>query len=253
MKSKVLLVGGIILILVLAGLAGCSAGSQTAGNQPITVNTASQQTGIWVSGEGKITVTPNVASLNLGVSAQAATVTEATSQAATAMNKVMDSLKANGVAEKDIQTQYFSVQQVTRWDDKSQQEIVIGYRVSNTVSAKIRAMDKVGTVIDAVAEAGGDLTRINGINFSVDKPEQYYDQARELAMNNAKTKAEQMAKLAGVTLGKVTFVTESSFIPVPNYPVMYKADSASGATPSTTIAPGETDVTLNVQVYYAIQ
>jgi uncharacterized protein len=252
MKTKVLLAGGLVVVLGLVGLAGCSAGSQTAGNQAITVNTVSQQSGIWVNGEGKITVTPDVASLNLGVSAQASTVSEATSQAAAAMNKIMDSLKANGVAEKDIQTQYFSIQPVTRWDDKNQQEIVIGYRVSNTVVAKIRALDKAGKIIDAVAEAGGDLTRINGINFLIDKPEKYYDQARELAMNNAKAKAEQMAKLGGVTLGKITFVTESSYVPVQNYPVMYK-DSASGAAPSTSITPGESDITLNVQVYYAIQ
>ena len=252
MKTKVLLALGTVLILIMVGLAGCSSQGTAGNNQPITINTANQQTGIWVNGEGKVTVTPDVASLNLGVSAQATTVVEATSQAAAAMQKVMDTLKGNGIAEKDIQTQYFSIQQVTRWDDKNQQEVVIGYRVSNTVIAKIRAMDKVGAIIDKVAEAGGDLTRINGINFSVDKPEQYYNQARELAMNNAKAKAEQMAKLAGVNLGKATYISESSYVPVRNYPVMSK-DSAMGESATTSITPGETDVTINVQVYYAIQ
>jgi uncharacterized protein len=250
MKTKVLFAVGMVLILVMVGLAGC--GAQNGNDQPITVNTGSQQTGIWVSGEGKITVVPDVASLSLGVSAQSGTVADATAQAASAMKKIMDSLKANGVAEKDIQTQYFSIQQVTRWDDKNQQQIVIGYLVSNTVVAKIRAMDKVGLTIDAVAEAGGDLTRINGVNFSVDKPEQYSNQARELAMNNAKAKAEQMAKLAGVNLGRATFITENSYIPVQPYPIMVK-DSASGSAPTTSISPGEMDITLNVQVYYSIQ
>jgi uncharacterized protein YggE len=253
MKIKLLLAVGMVLILIIAGLAGCSAQGVNAGDgQPITVNVGNQQTGIWVNGEGKVTVTPDVASVSLGVSAQAASVVEATSQAAAAMKQVIDSLKANGVADKDIQTQYYSIQQVTRWDDKNQQEIVTGYRVSNTVTAKIRTMDKVGAVIDAVAAAGGDLTRINGISFSVDKPEQYYAQARELALTDAKAKAEQMAKLTGVTLGKVTYVTESSYTPYQGYPVMYKDSAASGAS-TTPITPGETQITMNVQVNYTIQ
>jgi uncharacterized protein YggE len=250
MKLKVLFAVGMVLILVMVGLAGC--GAQSGNDKPISVNMGNQQTGIWVNGEGKITVVPDVASLSLGVSAQAGTVADASAQAASAMKKIMDALKANGVAEKDIQTQYFNIQQLTRWDDKNQQQIVIGYLVSNTVVAKIRTMDKVGLVIDAAVEAGGDLTRINGLNFSVDKPEQYSSQARELAMNNAKAKAEQMAKLAGVNLGKATFITENSYTPYQNYPIMAK-DSASGSVPTTPITPGELDVTLNVQIYYSIQ
>ncbi len=248
MKNKILLGVGVVVILIMAVLTGCS--TQTGG-QPI-VNVGSQQTGVWVSGEGRVTVVPDLALVTLGVSAQTATVAESQAQAATAMDKVMAALKAEGVAEKDIQTQSYSIYQVTRWDDKTQESIVIGYNVSNTVVAKLRDIPKVGATIDSVVAAGGDKIRFNGINFSIDKPEQYNTQARDLAMKDAKAKADQMAQLSGLTLGQVTYVTESSYVPANPYPVMFK-DSAMGAAPSTSISAGEMEVVLNVQVAYSIK
>ena len=240
--KKTLLVAGIVAVALLAGLVGCSVETGGIRTEPLSINLNSQQTGIWVSGQGKVTVTPDIATLTLGVSAQAAA----------AMNKVMAALTGNGVAEKDIKTQYFNIQQVTRYDNKTQLEVVIGYRVSNTVTAKVRAVDKTGTVIDAVAAAGGDLTRVNGISFSVDQPEKYYAQARELAMKDAKAKAEQMASLGGVKLGRPTYVTENAYNPPVPYPMgALKAEAA--AVDTTPISPGETDIILNVQVTYAIQ
>jgi len=165
------------------------------------------------------------------------------------MDRVMDALNTNGVAEKDIQTQYFNISQITRWDDENQQEIVIGYRVTNTVTAKIRDVTKAGIVIDAVALAGGDLTRVNYISFSVDDPTRYHDEARDKAMADARGKAEQLASLAGVKLGKPTYISESSYSPpvyreVPVEPVV--------PAPATPISPGEMEITLNVQVVYSI-
>jgi uncharacterized protein YggE len=256
MKNKLFLAVGLVVLLVLAGLAGCSAtGLQAADVQPVNVNVGNQQTGIWVNGQGKVTVTPDIATLNLGVSVQKTSVAEAQAEAAQAMDDIMAVLKSKGIAEKDIQTQYFNIQQVTRWDDKGQQEVVIGYRVSNTVTAKIRDIEKVGEVIDAVAAAGGDYTRINGIGFSVDNPEQYYNEAREAAMNDAKAKAEQIASLAGITLGKPTYVVEnSSTPPIPYRESGIKWDSAMGAAaPTTSISAGEMDIVLSVQVAYAIK
>jgi uncharacterized protein YggE len=229
---------GLVLVLAAVSLAGC-ANVETAGSN-------SQQQGIWVSGEGKVTVVPDIATLSLGISAQAASVAEAQSQAAEAMNGVMSALADNGVAKKDIQTQYFSIDQVTRWDDKNQQEVVIGYRVTNTVTAKIRETDKAGAIIDAVAAAGGDLTRINSIGFSVDDPTPYYEEAREKAMADAKAKGKQLAELAGVKLGKPTYISEGTISPVYPRAVPYEA-----AAP-TPISPGELELTLTVQVAYDI-
>ncbi len=214
----------------------------------------SQQTGFWVSGQGKVTVTPDIATLTLGVSAHSATVADAQSQAATAMDKVMSALTNNGVAKKDIRTQYFNIQQLTRYDNNKQQSVITGYQVSNMVTAKIKAIDKIGLTIDAIATAGGDSTRINGVNFSVDQPENFYAQARELAMNDAKAKADQLAKLAGVNLGRPTYISENSSLPPIPYPLsMARSEMGGAVAPTTPISPGEMEVTMNIQVTYAIQ
>lgn len=239
MKRNLLVAIALTLVLAVVGLCGCTAG---------TIDLNNQQEGIWVSGEGKVTVTPDIATLSLGISAQAASVAEAQSQATEAMNNVMTALADNGVAEEDIQTQYFSIDQVTRWDEEKNEEVVVGYRVTNMVTVKIREIAKTGTIIDAVATAGGDLTRINDISFSVDDPSDYYDEAREEAMADARAKAEQLAELSGVELGNPTYISEWSSYPVSSRDIYYGAE-ASAPTP---ISAGELELTLTIQVAYAI-
>ena len=247
MKKIWLAVIGVVILASMVLLGGC------ATDNKINTGSDNQQTGIWVSATGKVYATPDIAQLTLGVEAQAVTVAEAQSNANEAMNAVIAALKAKGVADADIQTQYFSIQQVTRYDKDKQEEVVVGYRVSNTVVAKLRAIDKVGSTIDSVAAAAGDLARVNGIQFSVDQPEKYYSQAREKAVADAKQKAEQMAALTGVTLQKPTLVTESQYNPAPPYPIAMDKVMAAGAVPSTPISAGETDIIVNVQIVYAVQ
>ena len=248
MKKHWLVAISLVLVLAVVGLGGCSAGPTTIG----TVDINSQQTGIWVSGEGKVTVTPDIATLWLGIEAQADTVAEAQTQAVGAMDAVMTALADSGVDEKDIQTQYFSIYQVTRWDDFRDKEVVIGYRVTNMVTAKIREIEQVGPIIDAVAAAGGDYTRINNISFSVDDPTPYYVEARQKAVADAKAKAEQIADLAGVTLGKPTYISEGTQVPIYPREVYYGEAGIPAPTPPTPISPGETELSLTVQVAYAI-
>ena len=249
MKKKWLLSISLVLVLIIVGLAGCSPGNTVLGEIE-GLNISNQQEGIWVSGRGVVTVTPDIATLRLGVEVQAVSVAIAQSQATEAMDKVMAALTDNGVAEKDIQTQYFSIRQVTKWDRDKEEEIVVGYRVTNKVTAKIREIDKAGTVIDAVAAAGGDLTRIDSIGFSVDDPSTYYEEAREEAMADAKAKAEQLAELAGGRLGKATYISEGAQIPPP----IYRQDIYEEAVPAATtpISPGEMEISLTVQVAYSI-
>jgi len=216
------------------------------------VNVNSQQEGIWVTGQGEVPAVPDIAILRLGIEAQEASVASAQAQATEAMDDVMTALVDNGVAKKDIQTQYFSIRQVTRWDRDKEQEVVIGYRVTNVVSAKVKDMDKIGTVIDAVAKAGGDLTRINSIDFSVDDPSDYYEEAREEAIADAKARAEQLARLAGVKLGKATFISEGMQIPVIRERVVEYAEAVPAPAVETPISLGEMEISLTVQVVYAI-
>ncbi len=237
----------LVLVLAIVGLAGCSPDNTVLGATE-GINISNQQEGIWVTGTGEVSVVPDVAILGLGVEAQAATVAEAQAQAAEAMDAVMDVLNDYGVASKDIKTQYYSILPLRRWDDGK--EILLGYRVTNTVTAKIRNIEDTGSIIDAVTAAGGDYTRINGISFTVDDPDAYKVEAREEAMADAKAKAEQLAELAGVTLGKPTYIAESSgYIPI-YYDLRGTAEGVPA--PTTPISPGETEIRLTVQVVYSI-
>ena len=217
----------------------------------------SQQQGIWVSGTGEVTVTPDIATLQLSSEAQEASVAEAFARSSEAMDKIMKALSDGGLAEKDIQTQYFRVRQRTDWDREKQEEIIVGYQVTNTVVARIRDIGQVGAIIAAVVEAGGDLIRINRLDFSVDDPSVYYEEAREKAVADAKAKAERLAELAGLTLGPPTFVSE--FVQQTRYgEVYYSAGMAGGPVPAPapapppSISPGEMKVSLSVQVAYGI-
>ena len=253
MKRKWFLAASLALVLAIGGLVGCSPGTTLQGGIE-GINISNQQQGIWVTGQGKVTAVPDIITLSVGVESLEASVAMAQSRAAEAMDRVMTALTDNGVAEKDIQTQYFSIRKVTRWDREKEEEVVIGYRVTNTVTAKIRDVDKAGSIIDAVALAGGDLTRINNIGFSIDDPSAYsayYEEAREMAMADAKAKAEQLAELADVTLDKPIYISESSWTPPITRDVMAMAEAPAPA-PATPITPGEMEISLNVQVVYAI-
>ncbi|MFC1864727.1 SIMPL domain-containing protein [Chloroflexota bacterium] len=254
MKKNWLLVISLVLVLAIGGLAGCSPGNTTLGEirEISGINISSQQEGILVTGQGKVTAVPDIAVLRLGIEAQKSSVAEARSLAAEAMDRVMTALTDNRVAKKDIQTQYFSIRQVTKWEGDTNQEIVVGYQVTNTVTAKIRDIDGVGTIIDAVAEAGGDLTRIDNIGFSVDDPSTYYEKAREKAMADANVKANQLAKLAGVTLGKPTYISEGAQASPLYQRGAVAVEKALELMPETPINPGEMEISLSLQVVYAI-
>jgi hypothetical protein len=272
MKKGSILTLSLILaaVLLTVGLLGCSPSNPMdtnpsvapAQNTPspsspseVNVSVNSQVEGIWVSGMGKVTITPDIATLQLGIEAQEASVGEAQTKANEAMDKVMTAFTDNGVAEKDIQTRYFRISQRTRWDEQQQMEVVVGYRVTNQVVAKIRDMEEVGSVIDAVVAAGGDYTRINNLNFSVDDPSAYYDEAREKAIADARDKAEQIASLTGMQLGAPTYISESTISPV--YETFMAGSTpmpvpAPAPAPTPSISPGEIEISVNMQVAYSI-
>jgi uncharacterized protein len=236
------LIFSIVMILLITAAIGCSTKKINSG---ITSN---QQQGIWVNGQGKVATVPDVVQLTLGVQSQRETVAAAQSEANSAMERVIASLTGNGVAEKDIQTQRFSIQIVTRYDDTNKKDVIVGYLVTNMVTAKIRNLDNTGTIIDAIATAGGELTRVDNINFSIEDPAVYYAEARLKAINDAKTRAGQIASLSGIKLGEPTFISESVSIPS-SVPPVRVGTPAPGQTP---ISIGEVNVTITVQIVFAI-
>lgn len=262
MKKKILLVA-VVLVLSLVTVLGCT--SQAGGGTSVTLPSGSvislsgdnnAQSGIWVSGEGKVMAAPDLILLTLGVEAEELTVAIAQEKAVAAMDEIRKILLEQGIAEKDIQTSYYNISRVTRWIPEEYREEIIKYRVTNTVVVKIRQLDKAGSIIDAVALASGDLTRIDNISFTIEDPTSYYNEAREKAMQDAINKATQVAKLAGIALDKPTYIAVgSSYLPSPlrNYDVGYAKAEGAASVPTTYISSGELEIETTVSVTFAIK
>ncbi len=251
----------LLAIVGLLFLAGCTLREQGAelAQGASAVLQGTEQTGLVVSGEGRGTYVPDIAVLRLGIEAQETTVAQAQLRAQEAMAGVVAALREKGVADKDIQTQYFSIQPVTQWIEETVEgirrgkQVTVGYLVANTVQAKLRKVDEAGPIIDAVALAGGDLTRIDSISFTKEDISQEKNLAREKAVKDAQAKAQQIAGLLGIELGKPLYITESSpYIPAPS-PIYAARPAGAAEAPPTPILPGEQELTVSVQIVYAIK
>ncbi|MXZ89372.1 MAG: DUF541 domain-containing protein [Dehalococcoidia bacterium] len=205
---------------------------------------------ISVTGTGEVQAEPDIATVSTGVEVQADTVAEARAGAAEAANAVVAALRANGVEDSDIRTVDFSIRPV--YDYSRETPRIIGYFVSNNVLVTVRDVESVGELIDAVAEAGGDAVRFNGISFSHEDPAALTEQARALAIEDARAKAEQLAELTGVTLGSVLSVVETSWAS----PLLGQArgmEFAMADSAATSIQPGTSAVTVTVQAVWEIE
>lgn len=207
---------------------------------------------IHVSGTGKVSVAPDKADLTLSVEVQAKTAEAARTQAANSMDALIKAVKNEGVADKDIQTRSVSLYPNYSPDTANK---IIGYQLSNQVAVCIRDINKASDIIDSAVKAGGNSTRVQGINFGIENPKAALGNAREKAYADAKTKAEQYAKLASVTLGSPLHISEGSDIPAAPMPYgemrMMKAAMADGA--STPVQVGEQEVTVTVDVMFGIE
>jgi hypothetical protein len=257
-----------------SGLAGADADAPSGG-------VPRGNTGIWVTGRGEATAVPDLAVLSLGIEAFAPTVQQARAEAAAAMDRVIGVLKARKVADKDIQTRHFNIapryssRKITRCADgpgtstpgttprpggrpeakgecfEDYQQVILGYRVTNKLAVKLRDLNAIGGIIDAATEAGGYLTRLQGISFTIDDPRALEAQARAAAIADLQAKAKQLATLSGVKLGQLRFITETSGA-VPLRPLAERAIAAASAAP-TPIRAGELEMVVTVQGVFAIE
>lgn len=243
--------------LLPGSFAGSSTGSVAASGDA--------QTGISVTGSGKASAAPDLAVLSLGVEAFAGSVTEARDRAAGAMDQVVKFLLTSGTAEKDIQTRHFNIsprytsREITRClgpDNtdcfKDRERVIIGYQVTNQLSVKVRDLDAVGSLIDGVTAAGGDLIRFQGVNFSIEDTQALEVEARAAAVADLMAKANQIADLTGVVLGKPVFITEVGHSAPKTLAMTDRAFLGMEAAVETPILTGELDVVITLQARYAI-
>lgn len=215
----------------------------------VTVPSGDTATGITVSGEGKVTVRPDIALVNVGVEVTAPTVAEARAQAAEAMQRLQDAVKAAGVQDADIRTQYFNIYPQYVYSENEAPRIA-AFTVNNQVELKVRDIDAASEVLDSAIEAGGDAVRVNGISFTVEDPESFLADARRVAIENAKERAQVLADAAGVTLGAARSISESSS-GGEIYPPYARDAAGLGGAPSPVNA-GEQELTLTVYVVFDI-
>ena len=176
------------------------------------------------------------------------------------MTAIVAFLTTNGVAERDIRTQSFNIspqytfqERIDSTGSRTNERVLTGYQVTNTVSVKVRELDQTGAILDGVVKAGGDLVRVNGSSFSVDDPAPLKVQARELAVQQALEKAQELATLTGVSLGRLIFISETSSTPIYNT-VEARGDFALASSfAPTPISGGETQIQVSVQAVFAIQ
>lgn len=247
--------------LLVAGFA-CDDGSSTGtGNvSPAAFQGSGPGPGIWVTGQATITVEPDLALLTIGVETRAETVADARAEAADAMEAIVQAVNEHGLEDEDVQTQSFNIwpeyvyPEIGSGEIRGNQPVLVGYTVRNTAVIKIRDIDAVGTIIDDVAEAGGDATRIEGIGFSIEDPEPFMAQLREEAVQDAKEKAEHLASLSEVSIGDLTFISEAGGAPVARSftdDAFAFAEAAPAAT--TPISGGELQLGLSVQAVFEIK
>lgn len=249
MNRNIKKAGVAVLLLVPLAMIVAACGNETTKIEQAGPN---QATGVSVSGEGKVSAPPDVANISLGVSVLAPSVAEARTQAAASLTAMVDSMKRNGVADKDIQTSQLSI--YPEYDYRDGNSVLRGFRVQNSVNAKIRDIDTTGKVVDEAVEAGGNNTQIQGISFTIDDPSELQEQARKAAVEDAKRKAEVLANAGGVSLGNPISISEGALnVPPIYYDAGRAAADSAAPLPETPIEPGELDVSISVTVVWAIK
>lgn len=212
---------------------------------------AEQRHSIVIIGEGKVVGAPDVAKIQLGYSVEKKTVAEAQKDNTEKMNAFIKRIKDDfKIDAKDIQTTNYNISPMYDWSDGRQK--LRGYQVSQNLNVKIRDMEKVSQILEAAGNAG--LNQIGGLNFEIDEPEKLRQEARELALKQAKEKAEALAEVAGVKLGKVISFSESANEPYPIYRgyEMLKADGIGGGGEAPAVEAGSSEITVTATVEYEI-
>ena len=202
---------------------------------------------IVANGVARVRGTPDVLTVMLGVSTRGKTVGEALDHNNAAARKVLDVLFDGGVDKKDVQTTNFSIGPI--FGDNA--DDIEGYQVSNLVVAQLRDLEQAGSLLDKAAAAGGNDVVVRGVSFDIDDTSDLVAAARADAVKRARNQAEQLAAAAGVQLGDVLTITESSQDVGPVLAAPQAADERAAA--SVPIQSGSEELTVQVSVVFSIR
>lgn len=255
-KASLRVTGAVLLTLLLFAAIFLSAGAgwvhvpavEAQATQPVVSATVNRA--ITVVGEGKVLIEPDIARVTIGVETVKNTVQEASAENKTTVEAVLAALRAQGIEDKDIQTSGFSIYADRYGPEGPLAEGDVRYRVSNNVMVVIRNLENVGTILDAAVEAGAN--NIYGVEFALDDPSAIESDAREKAIADARTKAEDIASLSEVTLGQVISVSEVIGSGGGYYASNFAEQARGFGGGGAPIQPGQLELVMQLQVVYAI-
>lgn len=218
---------------------------------PISILTQTKGEPLIVTETGKITAVPDIAKVSLGIEERGESLKTVQNSVNTKSKKLTDELKKLGIDEKDIKTTNYSIYPEYNYDASPFK--IIGYRVSTTYEVKITDFEKVNNALVVATDVGTNV--VGNISFEVNEKtkEELTQKAREEAVDKAKNKARGLASSAGISLGKIINISESTGI---NYPISYAMmGKTSGNTESVpaNIEPGETDIEVTVSLSFEIR
>jgi len=243
MKIKTLFVS--VILLAAVALSAC-------GPATIVANPVQPQRTMNVNGTGMVMLTPDIAYINIGVHTELPTAAEAVSSNTTQTQQVVDAIKSMGVDAKDIRTTNFSIYANTQTDPQTGARTGTTYVVDNTVYVTVRKLDTLGDLLDASVKAGANS--INSIQFDVQDKTAAIKQARDAAVKDARTQAEELASASGVTLGDLQTVSFYDSVPTPMADSFGKGGGAvMSAAAAVPVSAGQLTITVTVNMVYEIK
>lgn len=232
------------LLLAAAGLAAVGLSACDASSGPTaTADKDSRQ--VTVVGAGQVQGTPDRLTVNASIEFVAPDVSGAMNQTSDRQQAVIDALVGSGIDRKDISTSNVSLQPQFAGGDST---TIIGYRATNSIDVKIRKLDSASEALSLIVSTGGDATRINSVNYSIEDDSQLVKDARARAFNDAKDRAQQYAQLSGLKLGKVISITESGGATPPTPLPSFKGAEVAAAP----LEPGQQTVGFSVTVIFEL-
>ena len=233
------------LALVVAG--GYLAGTVHTPRPAAAASTDPAAEGVIVSGLGRTSGTPDVLRVDLGVQVRRPDVSTALRDANTILSRVRAAVRANGVADKDVQTS-----EVSLYPAYTSKGAPNGYSVSEMMTVKLRDLTRAGRTIGAAVDAGGNAARVQGVSFTLEDNQALLEKARDAAYADAKAKATRYAELSGRGLGQVELVSEQ--LPTEAQPMPYARDAlAAGSASSVPLDPGQSQVSVSVTVRWSLR
>lgn len=210
---------------------------------------AERGTLVSISASGEASKAPDIARISAGVVTEAEDSEKAMRDNAEQMDKLLKAIKKAGIDDKDVQTSGISLS--PRYDyQQGRKPQITGYMARNTVSIKVREMEKLGDVLDDLAAAGAN--QINGPSLEIGEPEPVMAEARKQALEKAQARAEDYAKSLDMKVRRIVSVSESGNVGIPR-PMMRAEMAAAKDSAGTPVAPGETTLTVNLDLVFELE